>query len=113
MEEKSKLVMTLKSYFEECCGYTPMTTFWHDFSMAECVGNNAVVETFKLAFNEWKFNYKYLTELVMVLNHKIFQWYENNKTLSNIYNQLWEIADNYAVKNLHDDELDYFYKVTD
>ena len=55
-------------------GYKPMTTFWQDFSIADAFGVAAVEDTFKRAFNEWKGNYKYLTELVMVLNHKIAQW---------------------------------------
>lgn len=56
---------------ESLCGYKPMTTFWQDFSIADAFGIAAVVDTFKRAFKEWKDNYKYLTELVMVLNHKI------------------------------------------
>ena len=58
-------------------------------------------------------NYKYLTELVMVLNHKIAQWYERNMPLAKLYNDAWNIADNYAVNHLQGDELNYFYNVTD
>ena len=53
----------------EMIGYTPVTTFWDDFTIAEAFGGNAVRDTFNRAFDEWKGNYKYLTELVMVLNH--------------------------------------------
>lgn len=75
--------------------------------------NAAVVDTFKRAFEEWKGNYKYLTELVMVLNHKIWQWYQKNAALAAIYNFIWELADGYAVNNLKDKELECFYRVTD
>ena len=94
-------------------GYKPMTTFWQDFSIADAFGVAVVEDTFKRAFNEWKGNYRYLTELVMVLNHKIAQWYERNMPLAKLYNDAWNIADNYAVNHLQGDELNYFYNVTD
>ena len=94
-------------------GYKPMTTFWQDFSIADAFGGDAVRDTFKCTFNEWKGNCKYLTELVMVLNHKIAQWYERNMPLAKLYNDAWNIADNYAVNHLQGDELNYFYNVTD
>ena len=59
-------------------GYKPRTTFWQDFSIADAFGGDAVTDTFHRAFNEWKDNCVYITELVMVLNHKIAQWYEKN-----------------------------------
>ena len=90
------------------------TTFWMDFSIADRFGANAVKDTYKRAFNEWKNNYVYLTELVLVLNHKIWQWWEaKNQTMAAVYDKLWREADEYAVNNLKDDELTYFYKVTD
>ena len=56
-------------------GYKPRTTFWQDFSIADAFGGDAVTDTFHRAFNEWKDNCVYITELVMVLNHKIAQWF--------------------------------------
>ena len=98
---------------EAMTGYTPQTTFWMDFSIADRFGVSAIKDTFERAFNEWKGNYKYLTELVMVLNHKIAQWYARNMPLAKLYNDAWNIADNYAVNHLQGDELNYFYNVTD
>jgi len=98
---------------EKMTGYKPLTTFWSDFSMAEQFGIEAVKGTFKRAFEEWKGDYKFLTELVMVLNHKIWQWYEKNDELARVYNALWEEADNYGCENLKGEELDYFYKTLD
>jgi hypothetical protein len=98
---------------EEMTGYKPITTFWDDFSIADAFGISAVRDTFNRAFNEWKGDYKYLTELVMVLNHKIWQYYETNKPLAEVYNELWEKADGYACENLKGEELSYFYKTTD
>lgn len=94
-------------------GYEPKTTFWDDFTIADRFGVNAVKDTFKRAFGEWKDNYEYLTELVLVLNHKIWQWYEKNDKLAEVYNELWRKADDYACSNLKGKELDYFYSTTD
>ncbi len=95
----------------EMIGYTPVTTFWDDFTIAEAFGGNAVRDTFNRAFDEWKGNYKYLTELVMVLNHKI--WQHADHSLADIYNELWENAYDYGMCNLKDDELQYFLRVLD
>ena len=98
---------------EEITGYKPITTFWEDFSIADAFGKDAIQDTFNRAFNEWKGNYKYLTELVRVLNHKIWQWYEENDEYGRLYNDLWERADYYACENLKGEELSYFYSTTD
>lgn len=96
-------------------GYEMTTTFWQDFSIADCFGVSAVRDTFNRAFKEWKSNYVYLTELVITLNLKIWQHYEKNGSceLSRLYNELWEQADNYACENLKGEELSFFYKITD
>ena len=98
----------------ENCGYETKTTFWSDFSIADKVGSCAVMDTFERAMKDWKNNYIYLTELVLVLNHKIWFWYsENRKNLAALYNDLWKQADSYACENLKGDELSYFYSTTD
>ena len=63
--------------------------------------------------HSWKHDYKYLTELVLVLNHKAWQHQDMNPVLSELYIQLYEIADNYAIDNLKGYELKYFFEVTD
>ena len=94
-------------------GYEEQTTFWDDFSIADAFGKEAIQDTYDRAFKEWKSNYIYLTELVMVLNHKIWQWYEKNDEYAELYNELWQQADRYACDNLKDEELSYFYKTLD
>lgn len=94
-------------------GYETITTFYEDFTIADRFGVAAIKDTFNRAFNEWKNNYKYLTELVMVLNWKIWEHYEKNKEYAEVYNKLWEKADGYACENLHGEEAEYFYRVTD
>ncbi len=94
-------------------GYKMQSTFWQDFSIADAFGINAIKDTFKRAFAEWKNNYVYLTELVLVLNHKIWQWYEKNEEVARVYNGLWEATDDYARENLKGEELSFFFETTD
>lgn len=90
------------------------TTFWQDFTIADHFGKTAVLDTYNRAFKEWKTNYVYLTELVLVLNWKIWEHYEKGEhTLAILYDKLWKEADEYAVNNLKGEELEYFYKTTD
>ena len=105
--------MTFKQFCKSELSYDTQTTFWEDFSIADRFGISAVKDTYERAFNEWKGNYKYLTELVLVLNHKIWQHYEKNEELARVYNDLWEKADIYAVSNLKGEELSYFYRTLD
>ncbi len=103
----------MKWNVEELCGYKPITTFWQDFSIAEVFGADAIRDTYCRAFKEWKSDYKYLTELVMVLNHKIGQHYGTNDAYAKLYNDLWAEADAYACENLKGSEAEYFFRVTD
>lgn len=95
------------------CGYEQITTFYTDFSIAENFGLNAVRDTFNNAFKQWKNDYKYLTELAMVLNWKLSRWYEDNNELATLYEELWEKADKWACENLKGEALDYYYQTTD
>ena len=93
--------------------YETKTTFWEDFTIADHFGLAAIRDTFNRAFDEWKSNYIYLTELVMVLNHKIWQHYQTNEKVAKLYDTLWRKADAYACEHLTGAELDYFYETTD
>ena len=93
--------------------YEFKTTFWSDFTIADAFGTKAIKDTFNRAFKHWKDNYEYLTELVLVLNWKIWQHYEKNETYAKLYNELWIKADNYGLDNLKGDELDYFIRTLD
>lgn len=66
--------------------YEFKTTFWQDFTIADAFGTEAITDTYRRAFKEWKSNYIYLTELVIVLNWKIWQHYnEENFVFAKIY----------------------------
>ena len=98
---------------ENVTGYKPLTTLFEDFSIADVFGKNAIKATYKDGFTFVKDDYKYLTELVMVLNHKIWQHYGSDDELARLYNDLWLKADNYAQRNLKDEELEYFFRIID
>ena len=95
-------------------GYETITTFWQDFSIADAFGSAAIQDTFNRAFKEWKSNYKYLTELVLVLNWKLWEHYEQeHEQIARLYEELWRTANGYAQCNLCGDELRYFLSVID
>ena len=101
-----------KRYALESCGYEIITTFGNDFDIAEAFGAGAIRDTYNRAFNEWKDNYKYLTELVLILNWKIWQHYQTNETYAQLYNELWITTNDYAWDTLEGEEQDYFYRIT-
>lgn len=61
-------------------------------------------------FEKGKEDYKYLTELVMVLNHIGWLFWENKQEKkANVFFDLFEEARQYGYNNLKDKELSYFY----
>lgn len=105
--------MTWKEYMKTENGYEAITTFWEDFSIADRFGVNAVRDTYNRAFNEWKTNVKYITELVIVLNHKMWAWTDKNREMGMLYKELWEECQEWCWDNLKGEDLDYFYHTTD
>ena len=102
-----------KQYAMDFCGYELLTTFGNDFDIADAFGADAIRDTYNRAFNDWKTDYKYLTELVLILNWKIWQHNEENEEYARLYNDLWTAADGYAQDNLTGEALEYFYRITD
>ncbi len=105
--------MTWEQLMKEEYGYEPITTFWMDFSIAERFGHDAIRNTYDRAMKEWHTNYKYLTELVLVLNHKIWQTYNTDEPTAKVYDELWRNAHEFACENLKDEELQYYYRTID
>lgn len=94
-------------------GYTMVTTFFMDFGIAEAFGKDAVIDTFNNAFNSWKNNYVYLTELAIVMSNKACMWYDKDKDMSLEYTELYHKIDNYCMNNLKKEELAFYLKATD
>ena len=98
---------------EQLTGYHPKTTFYTDFSIAEPFGISAIADTYERAFNAWQDNIVYNTELVMVLNWKIWEHYETNEVLAKFYNDLWTRLDAWVLDNKKDKDLQYYLDTTD
>lgn len=97
----------------EMCGYEPKTTFWQDFWIAIHFGKEAVLDTYKRAFNEWKSDHIYVTELALVLNHLVWAFYEKDEDLASIFQQLYEQTDSWVWENLPEDEKAYYWRTLD
>lgn len=99
---------------EEETGYVPKTTFYMDFSIADSYGINAVKDTYRRVFSDWRSDVVYLTELVMVLNWKSWEHHsKGNESLVALYSELYYACREYALDNLSSEELRYFLSVTD
>lgn len=96
----------------EFSGYEPMTTFWQDFSIADKFGDDAIEDTFKRIKAEWKGDYKFWTELCLVLNHKIWQWHGRDNQKARLYDRLWREADAMTAE-WTDEEQEYYFEITD
>lgn len=96
-------------------GYEMQTTFWSDFTIADAFGIDAIKDTYQRAFNEWKTNCKYITELSMVLNWKLFEWYNKDENCEQwkLYQKLYMQTDTWCMDNLKGEDLEYYIKTTD
>ena len=92
------------------------TTFTQDFMIAEAFGLAAIKDTYRRAFAGWKHAHKYLTELAMTLNHRIWHWYHNageDDERTVLYNDLWNELMDWCRANLKGDDLNFFEAVLD
>ena len=81
-------------------------------AIADKFGNNAIADTYRRAKSEWKDNYKYWTELCLVLNHKIWQWHERDNQRAILYDKLWREADAMTAE-WSNEEQEYYFEITD
>lgn len=98
---------------EKMLDYKFESTFWEEFSIAENYGVDAVRKHYDLVFSQWKDNLKFLTELVLILNIKIFLWYGVDDTIGLTYDQLWKETDGYALETLKGNDLHYYLSTLD
>ena len=97
---------------EEMTGYKPLTTFYSDFSIADNFGVNAIRETYQNAREYWCDDYRYLTEIVMVLNWKAWE-HSQRADYCDLYIKLFQELQDYAFDTLKGEELEYFIRTTD
>ena len=107
--------MIYENFLATFTDYKPITLYWQKLSIAEDYGVAEVKTVFYSIFEEAKTDYKWLTELVMVTNHKCWQHAEitGNSTLYGLYNEFYQKASKYAYSHLKGKEFDYFFQVTD
>lgn len=93
--------------------YEPCTTFWQDFTIADRfvdVEKDPIGDTYKKALEYAKLDYKYFTELVLVLNHKCWQHHgEGNIKLSKLYSDLYYKTDDLFYETFEDAEARRYY----
>jgi len=107
--------MVYEQWLSNFTDWRPVTTAWRDFSIAESISEQETKETYERLLKKMKKDYKLLTELVMILNHKSFQHSEipGHNRLCELYSNLFASTYDYACNTLKGDELDYFLTVTD
>jgi len=106
-------ILLEKLALEKMLDFKFESTFWEEFSIAEDYGVDGVKEHYNLVFPQWKDNLKYLTELVLVLNIKLFLWFKVDDDLGRMYEKLWMETDQYALNTLKGDELHYYLHTLD
>lgn len=95
-------------------GYKMQTTFMNDFAIADAFGNDAIKDTFKRAFNEWKDNVVYGTELCAVMNLRCWYWYEKgDQERSKIYADFYYQVREYCLDHYKGDDFTFFYNTID
>ena len=92
-----------------------LTTFNEDFAIANVYGIKAVKDTYKNALEYAKTDYKYFTELVIVLNMYCWALYDMEETeLSKVYSDLYYKACDKFYSTFKDKEAqNYFFEMTD
>ena len=106
--------MTIEDWnIQELTGYKPFTTFYTDFSISEIFGIDSIVDTYNICLMNWKTNYKYITELYLVINWKMFRWYNNDRRYYECYLNLFRELEKWVHENFSKEELEFFYKKTD
>ena len=89
------------------------TPFWEIFSLAELIGTDYIRENYDFVFMMSKDNLMNLTELALVLNLKIYRWYQKNDAYGLTYDELWKKTDAYALGTLKGDHLHYYLSTLD
>lgn len=114
---------------EDMGSFRPQYTFYSDFSIADWYGEKSVRDTYNNVIKHWGSDYKALTEIIMVLNHKAWSFDSNvdsqilgsrcnevvRKRYVEVYTELYNKADAVFHKKYkgNDDAMRYYYEVTD
>ena len=121
-----------KANLGDMSSYKPKYTFYSDFAIAEFYQvygreSNAILDTYNRVIESWSGSYEALTEIILVLNHKIWAFFqdvdtkylgiskEKGKEIARIYNELWQKAGDLFFKlyENNSEAMSHYYEVTD
>lgn len=107
--------MIYENFLAQFTDWRPTTLYWQRFSIAEGFGKEEVLRVYNEILSESKKDYKLLTELVMVLNHKSWLHCEDIdcSEFCSTYADLFRKSKKYAENHLEGDELRYFFDTID
>lgn len=111
--------MNIRNFWKEI-GYTPVSNILEVFERAEKdepkeIVHKVLTMLVAKANTEYKNDYRVRTELVLVLNHKIWEWHQKDNMMGIVYDTLWKIAVDEFFKDFENNEeaISYYVRVTD
>lgn len=84
--------------------------FWEDFTQAEAFGTTSIRTRFGLAFDKYKDNPEVMADLVSTAKVKASMQKVSNHAFSELYDELWKKAEDYATMNYDSKDLNEFLK---
>lgn len=69
-----------------------------------------IKKDFNIKFKEYKKDFMKLTDLALEMRYLSKKYLDNNKRLSNVYNNLFEKINEYIVLNYSRENLNYYFK---
>lgn len=88
----------------------PAPKFWEDFTQAEAFGTTSIRTRFGLAFDKYKDNPDVMADLVSTAKVKASMQKVSNHAFSELYDELWKKAEDYATMNYDSKDLNEFLK---
>lgn len=88
----------------------PSPKFWDDFTQAEAFGTTSIRTRFSLAFDKYKDNPEVMADLVSTAKVKASMQKVSNHAFSELYDELWKKAEDYATMNYDSKDLNEFLK---
>ena len=88
----------------------PAPKFWEDFTQAEAFGTTSIRTRFGLAFDKYKDNPEVMADLVSTTKVKASMQKVSNHAFSELYDELWKKAEDYATMNYDSKDLNEFLK---
>lgn len=88
----------------------PAPKFWEDFTQAEDFGTTSIRTRFGLAFDKYKDNPEVMADLVSTAKVKASMQKVSNHAFSELYDELWKKAEDYATMNYDSKDLNEFLK---